>query len=88
LVSGGNAAEVFDFLEETLNEVAFFVDVLVIRPRLFAVASWWDNSCCAGNLNGFNEVIGIITLIGNNIVHIEAFDEGVCLTIFRRLPGG
>ena len=37
IVSCGDAAEVFDLLEEALDEVTFFVEMLVIRSHVFAV---------------------------------------------------
>jgi hypothetical protein len=35
--AGGDAAAVFDFLEEAFDEVSFCMDLLVIRPHIRAV---------------------------------------------------
>jgi len=72
-------------LEHPLHQIAFFVDILIIRPQGFPVVSGRND--CPGT-TGFDDRhkrIGVIALVGDHIVDGEAANQGFGLGIFRHL---
>ena len=51
-VSCGNAAELLEFLKETLHQMTFFVEKPVAFPRMLFIEFGWDavGSVIAGNV--------------------------------------
>ena len=60
-------AKPFEFLEETFNQMALLVGVLVYRPRVVDVALWRD--CISSILRNdvFSNCLGTIGFIAENI---------------------
>lgn len=74
-VSCCNAAPSFEHQERIFDEVAQFVKVFVVEPLMDAVFLWWNDGVHALGSGLFNDRIGIITFIGDEILGINAFDQ-------------
>ena len=66
VVARGDASELLDTAEETLDQVAGLVDVPVERPRVETVGSWRDDRAAALRRDRFDEGIRIVALVGHN----------------------
>ena len=45
IITGKNAAKMFDTAEKSLDLIALLVQLFIIVPRIFAIAFGWDNRC-------------------------------------------
>ena len=77
VVARGDASEVFEFVEEALDEVAPAIEAGIDRALRFAVALCRDvgNGAVCGQ--EFEDGVGIVTAVGNGIAGgLEAVDQG------------
>ena len=47
VIACSDPAKNFEFIEETLNQVAFLISVEITKPRLDHIAFGWDRICCS-----------------------------------------
>jgi hypothetical protein len=65
VISGRDAPELFQ-LEEALDEIAFFVEINVVRALDFAVAFWRDDDFASTFDNLIVQVIGVVAFVGDH----------------------
>jgi len=76
----------FDLAEEAFDEVAFFVDVAVVRDRRRARGcGWYDRLSPEGQI--CPDPVGVICLIGDDVLGREAFNQGFGLRAVVDLAG-
>jgi hypothetical protein len=75
VVSGGDAAELFELVEEALDDVAFFVEVNVVGTLDLAVSFWRDDDLGAGLGDPVDEMVGIIAFVGDGRARGDAVDK-------------
>ena len=68
-----------DFVNEPLDQVALFVEV-VVRDSLRAGAVRWNNCLSACVLNGGSKAIGVVALVGEQVFEGKTLDQALCLT--------
>ncbi len=79
VISRGDAPELLQFVEETLDEIALFVERLVVGERRAAVGFWRNDRLRGAFEDSLAQVIGVITLVGDDGVGLKAFDQVVRL---------
>lgn len=67
--------EVFDLVDETLDQMAFFVQVFVIISRLLSIASGGYNHLAALLKQGIQKWLGIISFVGNQHFKLVSFNQ-------------
>ena len=72
VVSGVNASELFDFAEIVLYEVPPFVSLFIVRNMDFPITLCGNDRLCASFLQGFAQMIGIKSLVGQQGIECEA----------------
>ncbi len=87
LVSGCDAAEVFELVEEALDEVALFVEIGVVGRNASAGSIEGNDSLSLGMGDGAAEVIGVIGLIGEDVLGGQTIDQRLGLGDIVALPG-
>lgn len=76
VVAGCDTSEVFEFVEEPLDQVALLVEVLVIGMRPAAVWPWRDDRLGTSVENGVVKVFGIVGPIGDDEAARDPLDQG------------
>ena len=71
IVSCGDAAEVFQFIEEAFGLTTFPVEGFIIVTGRFAVGAWWNDSGCSLPLDAFDKGIAVIALIGDDSIRMR-----------------
>jgi hypothetical protein len=87
VVSSGDTTELLELVEETLDDVAFFVEIDVIRALDPAVSFRRDDGFCAGLGDLLDKMISVIALVGDHHVRSETVDKIVCEGDVVALPG-
>lgn len=64
VVSRGEASELFEAIEASLDEVACLVAVPVDFARRIPVATGWNHGLSAGSLDGLDQGVAVIALAG------------------------
>ena len=64
LVARGDAAKVFDVVEEPLDEIAFCIKRIVAVALNLAVRLWWNHNRDAAPFQAVNKAVRIIPLVG------------------------
>ena len=69
-----------DFIEETLDQMPFFVEMMVVFALIYAVSPRWDHrhGIFFGNL--LQELFRIVRAIRNDALKIEIFDQVIRLS--------
>ena len=75
-MAGADAPEVFEFVEEALDEIALFVEFPVAGMGSAAVGPRWDNRRCAGFQDRVVEVLDVVGTIGNDRAAGNALNQG------------
>lgn len=75
VVSGGDTAELFELVEEALDDVAFLVEVQIVGTLDFAVSFGRDDDLGAGLGDPFDEMVGIVALVGDGGACGDAVDK-------------
>jgi hypothetical protein len=75
VVSGGDTAELFELVEEALDDVALLVEIDVVGTLDLAVSFRRDDDLCAGLGHPVDEMVGIIALVGDGRARDEAVDK-------------
>ena len=71
----GNAPELLEFAKEAFDGVSFSVETLVVGALNLAVALVWDNDLRSALDDGVGETVGIVTLVGDDGIRLETFDQ-------------
>ncbi|HEX8166232.1 MAG TPA: hypothetical protein VF601_10650 [Beijerinckiaceae bacterium] len=86
-VAGGDTAEVFELVEEALDEVAMAVEVRIDRALDLAVAAGRDVEAPAGGLDEVEDGAGVVAPVGDDIAARHALDEGRHRSLVAGLSG-
>ena len=80
VVSGCDAPELFELVEEALDTIAFLVKIGVVGALDFAVAFGRDDDLCSLFFHLFNEMIGIVAFVAQKGLGFDPLDEivGLC----------
>ena len=68
-------AEVFEFAEEALDQIALLVEFDIIMMRPSPLRPWRNDWLCTLIEDGVVEMLGIISTVGNNKAAGDAIDE-------------
>lgn len=66
VVARGDASELLDTCEETLDQIAALVDMAVERARVESVGAWRDDRLTALVCNRGDEGIRVVPFVGHN----------------------
>ena len=75
VVARGDSPKMLEFVEETLNEIAFAVEGEVARARSFSVGFGWDDWDDRSIVEGGDEGVGVEGLVGDQSAGVDGFDE-------------
>ena len=65
VVWGGDTAELFELVEEALDDVALLVEVYIVGTLEFAISFWRDDGLGTGLGDPLDEMVGIVALVGD-----------------------
>ena len=77
VVSGGDAAELFELVEEALDAVSFLVEIDVVRPLQLSIALGRDDDLDATFCHPVDEMIGVVSLVGDSGLGVDVIDQVV-----------
>ncbi len=83
--SGKNAPKIFNFTKKTLNQMTFFVDMLIVIPLHFSIPFWRNNYCTSLVFKTCNKGIAIVALVSYYSRVIDTFGQHLCLRNFISL---
>ena len=75
VVAGGDGPEMFELVEEALDEIAFAVEGEVARARCFSVGFAWDDWGDRSMVEGGDEGVGVEGLVGDQSAGVDGFDQ-------------
>lgn len=76
----------FNFVEESLDEIAFPVEREVGRSRIDPIRFWGNDRDNIAVLEGFDQRVCIISLVGEKSLRIDFLEQGFGLAKVARLP--
>jgi len=88
VVSGCDAAELLETIEESLDEVSCLVAVPVDFALGVAIASRWDDRFGTGSLDDVDQGITVVTFVGDNRAGLDCLNQGSPLRDIGHLAGG
>ena len=88
VISGGDAAEVFDLAEEAFDEVAFPVERCIEGSARGGGLAAWDDRDSATRSGGIDSALGIITLVGEDEAGADAVEQRFDLSDVVALAAG
>lgn len=88
VVSRSEAAELFEAIEESLDEVECLVGGAVDFAWRIPVAGWRDDGLSTGRLDDSNQGIAVVALVGEDRVSGYGLDQGGTLGDVGHLAGG
>lgn len=78
-----------EFAEEALDSVTLSVKMFVVGALNLAVALGWDDDLRSALDHGVGETVGIVTLVGDDGIRLEALDQllsqGDVVALARRI---
>ena len=77
-----------DFVDETLNQMTFFIEVLIIITLLSTAGARWDDRFSFRLNNGLKEIVRIIRFVGNDSVKVIVSYQGRPLSHVMALTTG
>ncbi len=86
VVARGDAAKMFDFVDEAFDEMAFLVAMLVVGDRLLSRSQGGDHGVGAES-EVRSEFVGVVSLVGDDMAGDEAVDQGLGLRAVMDLAG-
>jgi hypothetical protein len=87
-VAGGDAAELFDKIEEAFDEVAFGVEREVAFPGGLSLRSWRDDRLDGSDLKALNKAVGVVAFVGEEGFGLHFGGEGFGLVEVVDMPAG
>jgi hypothetical protein len=89
VVAGGDRAELFDFGEEVLDQVACFVEVTIVIPRPSALCPRRDHRGLAGGGQRRDDAfVGVKSLVSDQRVSLHRWQEVIGPDQIMGLPAG
>ena len=85
VVARGDASELLDAAEETLDQIATLVDMPIEGARVESVGAWRDDRLAALLGNDAHEGIGVVTLVGDDELGRLVLDQCCRLLNIRDL---
>src|SRR3954453_3424847 len=76
-----------DLVEEPLDQVAFLVDVFVVRQGSRSGGDRWDDSLCPSFCNAGAKMIGVEAFVGQEMIEGQAGDQVLGLQDVVHLAG-
>ena len=76
VVAGADTTKVFELIEHALDQISLLIEVLVIAPRSEPMSPWWNHRLGPLLLDCFHNVIGVITLVGDDDLGRQPFEQG------------
>lgn len=70
LVAGSDATEVFDGIEEALDQIALGIKRIVALSLGFAVGLWRDDGGDGAHFEAFDKAVSVVSLIGDHGVRL------------------
>jgi hypothetical protein len=78
-VAGGDASELFDKIEEALNEISFGVEGEVAIARELAIRFWRDDRPDGSHFEALDEGVGVVALVAEEGLGLHFGREGFSL---------
>src|SRR6516225_547731 len=75
VVTGGDGPEMFELVEETLDEIAFAIEDEVARARGFSVGFGGDDGGDRSIVEGGDEGVSVEGLVSDQSAGIDGFDQ-------------
>jgi len=75
-------------IEETLDQIPFFVEMFVIPPLYFPVGFGRNNSNALLLVDKGHNLIGVIALVGQHKLKRQSTQQGDCFRKVAGLTGG
>ena len=75
VVSGCDASEVFDLVEEAFDQVTVFVDRGIEAAPFGGDGPAWDNRLCAAGCDGIHGPLPIVSLVCQNVACLEPVEQ-------------
>jgi hypothetical protein len=75
VVSGCNASELLEVVEEALDTVALLVEIGVVGSLDFTVALGRNDDLGAAFGDLFGKMVGIVSLVGNGRIGVDTVDQ-------------
>ena len=76
VVTGADATKAFELIEHAFDEVTLLIEVAVVLPRCEPMASRRNHHLGTLLLRRFHDVIGIVTLVGDDHLGGQPFEQG------------
>ena len=76
-----------DFVDEPLDQISLFVEVLVVRDSSRAGAVRRDNGLSASVCDGGSKAIGVVALVCEQVFKGKTVDQTFCLADIGDLAG-
>lgn len=87
VVASRQAPELFETIEESLDEIASLVSMLVDVALGVAIAARRNDGLRPGALNGGHQGIAVVALVGDDCIGRDRLDQGGALGHIRHLAG-
>ena len=83
LIARRQSPEPLDTVEESFNEIAVFVDILIVSSPNNVVFPAGDDRICVLRRNADGNRVGIVSLVNNNRQGIKSINQGLGLRYVR-----
>ena len=88
VVACGDGSKLLEFAKEIFDQAASFLEIFVVRARLFAVGLCWDDRFYFGVAQGLDHpFVGVISLVGEQRVGLKPRQKRVSALEIMRLSG-
>ena len=87
VVAGGDGAILLELAEESLDQIALTVEREIGVARLGAIGLGGNDGRDGAALEGLDQGIGVIPLVGQERRGLDLFEQRLSLGYIRRLPG-
>lgn len=87
VVSGCDASELLELVEEAFDAIAFFIDSAVVAVLVSALRHGRDDRDGTGIEDGIVQSIGVVGTVGEDMGGLQAVDQGLGLADIAVLSG-
>jgi hypothetical protein len=87
VVSGGNASELLETAEETLDQISIPIEMSIERAECAAIGARRDHRLSALRFDGCHKGIGVVALVGDDKASWLVLDQRSSLVDVCDLPG-
>lgn len=87
VVSRGDAPELLETGEEALDQIAIAVEMTIEVARRKPIGSGWNHCFGASRFDPGHEVIGVVSLVGDDCLTGQALDQCRGMVDIGDLPG-